>query len=121
MTRTIKTSIGATLLALASPLHSAEPWSKTDIAMEGAYIGVTLVDWAQTLNIPPGMSESNAIMGRHPSRATINTYFVSMLVIHPVVTALLPRTARTFWQALTIGIEIDTTARNYRFGIQCRF
>jgi hypothetical protein len=119
--RTLGPRIGAVLLGLAIPLGAAEPWSKTDWAMETAYFGLTLVDWGQTLNLPHGMSESNVVMGRHPERSTINTYFATCLILHPLITNLLPRPARTIWQAVTVGIEIDTVARNYRFGIKCRF
>ena len=43
--------------------------------------------------------------GAHPTVGRVNTYFISVLLLHPVISYILPKPWRTYWQAGTIGLE----------------
>lgn len=111
------------VLLLSSTLLAGDPWSKKDKVLEGAFLVATALDWKQTLDIKkhPNLYEQNSIMGRHPSDATINTYFVSTIVLHALVADQLHGKWRTAWQATWIGLEIGTVQRNYALGIRLNF
>jgi hypothetical protein len=55
---------------------AADPWSRQDIALEGAYIVLHVVDWGQTRDIasqPDKYHESfNPFLGEHPSREKVD-------------------------------------------------
>lgn len=101
----------------------AHDWNKTDVALEVVSAGITIVDWGQTLNISDhgGMYEMNPILGKHPERREINTYFISVLTIHPIVSMLLPPKARTIWQSIYIGVELTAIGSNYKSGLRMDF
>ena len=109
------------LVLMASPIFAASPWTPTNTTLESAYIGTTLVDWGQTLNIGGDTRETNRVLGQHPKRSTINNYFASLLVLHPIVSYLLPKSGRLIFQSITLGIEIQATTGNYQLNIHCHF
>jgi hypothetical protein len=130
----------ATTLAAAEPVIPATPaadapavvpasgsWSTRDKALEAVTLLTFACDWGQTLDIQgwskvhPGKHEENPIMGMHPSRATINTYFLTTSVLHVLIADQLHGAYRTAWQAVWIGAEVGTIERNYRIGIRLNF
>jgi hypothetical protein len=131
----MKTLILAMALSLLIPsLSIAADWSwdRTDVLREVISDGITVVDWGQTRDIKNhnGHSELNAILGTHPTDAAINTYFTEVMIIHPIVSALLPKTItvwgfeikpRMSWQYLYLGVEAATISSNYRGGIRLSF
>jgi hypothetical protein len=90
-------------------------------------------DWGQTRYIaqhPGEYYETNPILGRHPKTSAVDLYFLSALVIHPVVSYLLPSKAQVFgfdinprriWQAGTIIVELGCVSNNARLGIGFSF
>lgn len=110
-------------LFFAGYASAADPWSHGDVTRETVYQVLAVVDWGQTLDIEnhPGMSESNPILGRHPSRARINSYFLTAGILHAVAVHYLPAPWRPAFQAVSIGIEVDAVAHNARLGIGLAF
>ena len=108
-------------------------WSKTDYAREAAGLVVTAVDWGQTryiANHPDRYLELNPILGAHPSLDSVDAYFASVLVLHSLISALLPAKAevvgfelspRTAWQYFYIGVESTATLSNWRGGLKIDF
>ena len=106
----------------------ARQWTRSDTALEIAGEGLTAMDWGQTrfiahhdLSNPSDPvnteykgrgtvykfyeAETNPIIGYTPSVGRVNTYFISVLLLHPVISYILPKPWRTYWQAGTIGLE----------------
>jgi hypothetical protein len=111
------------LVALVTPCYG--DWSEEDTAREVVYLGLHIVDWGQTLYIadhPNEYHERNRLMfSEHPSRGEVNWKFAVGMVIHPVVSYLLPRPYREIWQYSTIGLEIYCVGNNVRIGIGMGF
>lgn len=110
-------------LLLSSTLLAGDAWTRNDKILEGAFVLATALDWRQTLDIKnhPRLYEQNQIMGRHPSDATVNTYFVSSILLHAVVADQLHGKWRSAWQCVWIGLEVGTVQRNYELGIRLNF
>ena len=113
------------LLSMVSTvLSAATPWTPQDRILEGTFIAAELCDWGQTLDIakrPGSYQEDNHLLGRHPSNATVNTYFAASIAAHALVANQLSGTWRTAWQAMWIGFEVGTVQRNYAIGIRFNF
>ena len=110
-------------LCLMPTIAHAE-WSTTDTVMEATYAVVHIMDWRQTRAIVGSEGrwrETNNILGDHPSRDRVDTWFAGTLAGHALVSYLLPDKCRTAWQTLTIGMEATTVVRNYQLGIKVAF
>jgi hypothetical protein len=119
------------LVVLFPALLCAEPWTKKQILLEVASETMILMDYGQTLNIarnPQKYSEMNPIIGRHPSTEAVSRYFISWIIIHPIVTHFLPSKSkdhkwinRENWQYVTIAVEAGAVGNNLSIGIGVRF
>ena len=133
MNMTLKMWCVLAILILPLQAQAAEwDWSGIEIVREVASTGLTIADWGQTNDIRNhnGMIELNPILGRSPSRGAVNTYFGTVLVLHPIITALLPRTASVFgmgiqpraaWQYFYLGVEWTAISSNYKGGLRMSF
>lgn len=103
--------------------HAADPWLHSEVTREAVYQVLAAVDWGQTLDIEnhPGYYENNPILGKHPSRARINSYFLTTGILHAVTTHYLPSRWRPLFQYLSIGIEVNAVHINYHFGLRLAF
>lgn len=96
------------------PLHPAE------MAAQAAFLGLGATDWGQTVrftdpayrNAHPRTFESNPILGKHPSRAKVNTLIPLALAAHTLGVWALPRPYRNILQAVGIGLETDAVIHN---------
>jgi hypothetical protein len=130
----MKTIMFCLILSLTGiPAYAADwKWDTADVLRELVAEGVTVIDWGQTRDIRhhDGHYEMNPILGRTPSNESIGKYFGTILVLHPVISALLPKEADVFgwhthprsaWQYIYIGVESATVISNYRGGIRMSF
>jgi hypothetical protein len=113
--------------------HAADwSWSKEDTTREVVGLGLTVVDWGQTNDIVAHADrlELNPILGTRPTKEEVRRYFTAVLILHPLISALLPSSAevwgfqlkpRTSWQYVYIGVEATATASNWRGGLQVRY
>lgn len=120
-------------LLITSTGYAAEwKWDAADYAREAVALGLTVVDWGQTRDIRhhAGMKELNPILGREPSDGKVNGYFATVMILHPLVTAALPKQAtvlgmkispRTAWQYFYIGVEATAISSNWNGGLRMRF
>jgi hypothetical protein len=118
------------LVVLLSQISFADDWSfgkdwtAGDTALEATFFAVTIMDWKQTREIHDhhGMYEENRYLGRNPDADKINSYFPVMMAAHAAIAAALPAgKLRTTWQALWIGIEVETVHHNYQAGLAIHF
>ena len=103
---------------------NASDWNKTDTAFQIVYTTLHFIDWWQTLDIarnPDKWSETNPILGDHPSVGRVNAYFTLTLIGHTAISYILPKDYRRIWQVVWIGIEAGYVVHNYRAGIRIRF
>lgn len=112
-----------TIIILLLP-NISHAWDKMDTALQLTYLGLHVMDWGQTLDIaksPNKHEELNPILGKHPSIDKVNSYFVLTGVGHTVISLLLPKPYRNYWQLITIGIESNCVYHNYRMGVRINF
>ena len=126
-------------LSLVLPLSAQEwgkDWTKTDTVLEVAAISLYLADLGQTLDIErhnahpdrypmPGRTpyfEKNPFLGKHPSRATINAYFIALIASHVFISGKLKHGwARTTYQTTTIFYSYNTVYSNHQIGLKISF
>lgn len=118
----------AILLLLCFPsfsLQAANPWTKTDSIFQYVAESTILADWGQTRYIASHPTifheEQNHYLGKHPSTATVNRYFIGCLCLDPAIAYVLPQPYRRLFQAGTISIEAQAVAHNYHIGIRFSF
>lgn len=130
--KTIIATIGLLVIFNSSAFAGNWEWGAADYAREAVALGLTVVDWGQTRDIRhhAGMKELNPILGREPSDGKINGYFATVMILHPLVTAALPKQAtilglkispRTAWQYFYIGVEATAISSNWNGGLRMRF
>jgi hypothetical protein len=105
-------------------LSGCATWRKEDTYREAAALALIAVDHGQTLNIakhPEKWTETNPILGEHPSIAEVNRYFVAAYILHPTISAVLPPKYRTWWQWVTIGVQAGYVTHNFSIGINMDF
>ena len=99
--------------------HASE-WSLEDTLLEVTSEMVILGDYSQTKYVsshPQIYYETNIILGTHPSEKRVDTYFISALVLHPVISYMLPKNLREVFEGFTIGIEGESIYRNHEYGV----
>jgi len=114
------------LIVLITTLHgnAADKWSRQDYQLEAVCLVLKAVDWRQTVYIakhPVRYKEWNPVLGKHPSKSQVNTYFALTAVGHVFVTHVLPAKWRSYWQCFWIGLSGYNVARNVSIGIKIRF
>jgi hypothetical protein len=111
----------STLLVIGGP-PSAHHWSAAQIALAASAATALLVDHAQTTQaLGEGWSETNPVLGAHPTRSALTTYTVAALIGMLGVGAALPDRWRTGWFALMSAVEISAVAGNARLGLHIGF
>ena len=95
-----------------------------EIGLELAYFAGNALDYGQTKAIAkdPRYYEKNPILGKYPSIAEVNRFFIINTVAHTAISVLLPRRftlwgielrPRMIWQITTVAVKFDVTRRNY--------
>lgn len=97
-----------------------QPLDRQETVAEAVFVGLCLVDWAQTLDIarhPDRYREAGCMLGHHPSVQRVNTWFPIGILAHPIITWAIPKSWRPLWQYPWIGIELQCTYGNRKAGI----
>lgn len=119
------------LSAQAKPL-SDHTWTTTDTVLESVIATELLIDWRQTsdyhrthtLGYPASQwahEETDPVLGRHPTQATLNQWFAGYVIGHVLIAKLLPVGPRRMWQGYTLGMELYVTNRNARLNCRLRW
>lgn len=129
------------VLIVATPASAAgTKWTTTDTVLQGITLVLLEVDRRQTIwgsshyildtrGTPHKIDETNIILGKHPDKGQINTYFALSAAGHTVVSYLLRKSgwtilgvpAVTAWQSLSIAVEIGAISSNARIGMKVTF
>lgn len=83
-----------------------------------------LVDMLQTLDIaenPDKYYETNPILGKHPSKEEVYTYFASALVLNYLACKYLPDPWWKVQQGVVMAIQVGVIANNVSLGIGFSF
>jgi hypothetical protein len=94
-------------------------WDKEDTALQVTVVSLLLSDMSQTLYISSHdeYCELNSLLGERPSRDKVYGYFLGAIVAHTVVSYLLPKEYRKWWQGAFILVESGVVLRNSILGI----
>jgi len=81
------------------------------------------MDWGTTLDMVdrPEYYETNPILGKHPSKGNVNTYFACSMLLNYLLADFLPSDARTFWLGLNIFVSAIMVENNYSIGLRMNF
>ncbi|KKN04246.1 hypothetical protein LCGC14_1099370 [marine sediment metagenome] len=121
------------ILALLILPVQAEAWSRADTIFQLAYTTLHVVDWGQTRYVTKNYNrfhETNIVLGESPSIGQVNTYFLTTLIGHGIVSYFLPDKVvvfdlkfnpRRIWQTVSIGIEIKHVVNNFSVGVKMSF
>ncbi|HJW81991.1 MAG TPA: hypothetical protein VJ396_07080 [Acidiferrobacterales bacterium] len=114
----------AAFATMLSAPATAGDWTKEDTAWQAAYLTLHVVDWGQTRDIsaqPERYYEKNSILGEHPSRKRVDSYFVGAAILHTGIAYALPPKWRRLWQCVAIGSSAGAVANNVNIGLQVNF
>ncbi len=104
-------------------------WTTTDTIGQSLVTAALIGDWSQSVyiaNHPNRFYETNAILGHHPHPDKVHAYFAACAIGHAAVSYFLPRKieiwglsvpARTIWQGVWFGIEVNQIRSNYALGV----
>jgi hypothetical protein len=108
--------ISAILLLLFAHTSFADGWASADVWREVAFESLLIVDWGQTRYAAQDpkqrWEEQNPWIGRHPTTQDVDRYFISWLVIHPVISHFLPSEWRKGFQSISIFVEVVSAHQN---------
>lgn len=114
----------AILIILLIPTLANAEWTKEDTYYQGAVIGALLTDMAQTLYIadnPDRYYEMNPLIGEHPSKEKVVSYFMGGIIAHTAIAMALPPKLRRIWQCVFIVAEAGVIYRNFSIGTKIEF
>lgn len=114
----------AALLLFVRPCAAADPWDAGEKLLAGTALVTTVIDWGQTryaMKHPGSWSESNRIMGAHPSMGRVNNYYGAVIVLGGVTAHLLPHEYRKLFLWGVTTVELMQVGRNYGLGLRTSF
>lgn len=116
-----------TIAAFTAPANcfALDDWRPVDTKRAIAFAVLDGIDWAQTRSIarnPDKFYEMNPILGRHPTVAQVNRYFLKEQMIGFGVSRLLPADfhgipLRASWQTMIISTEVWCVSHNAQIGV----
>lgn len=112
-----------TLALLFAPAHAGS-WDEENTRLHVPLTFLMIVDYGQTLYIadhPDKYSESNGMMGDHPSRKEVREYFVLYYLTATGLTWVLPAKWSHWYQRGVITMEIYSTVNNKYIGVGFSF
>ena len=112
-------------LLLIPIIGDADEWTKGDTAREATYLTLRVIDWGQTRNIvhreAEGYSETNKILGKHPTINEVDAYMAGAALGHILIAAALPRKWREGFQYVTILELVIAVVHNNSISLKVDF
>ncbi len=101
---------------------NAQEWTQENTRWEQAYYVTHLIDWGQTQEIArnPDYYERNAILGRNPTEAEVNRYFILTGIGHHLIARWLDKYRLPYQQA-TFFINFIAVTGNFTAGVKIKF
>ena len=116
---------GPPTLRAGATLPARVSWRASDVALAGAFAVALAIDAAQTRGLAQrgwqSYSETNPILGPHPSVGRVNTYTAVAAVTVLGVASVVPRRVRPWLLAAALAVETFTIAGNARHGVALKF
>lgn len=113
------------LLIYPNLCWSLDCWTKNEIGLQTLSTSLQIIDWGQTLNIVDreneGYWETNPILGDHPDRGEVNTYFAVSILTNILISHLLPNKWRKVWIGSRIMVSANLVNHNYNIGLKIKF
>ena len=112
------------LLSIGSFAWAIEPLSTESKILGLSFLALEIVDWGQTHYIadhPEEYTESNPILGNHPSRREVNAWFIGSTVVCGTIFFFLPDKYRSIFAAFGFGLEFNAVLNNYRSSVRFSF
>lgn len=103
---------------------ATDPWTRNQKIMYGASLGLKAIDYGQTLDIaskPEEYDEINPMIGEHPSRGRVTSYFIGSTIVHTLISHVLPTKYRTTWLLSSIVVSAYLVNHNYSIGLRVNF
>ena len=116
----MKTLIVILALFIATTASAKDKWTTKNTILQSTFAAVTVIDWAQTLHAarnPDKFTETNPILGSHPSKGRVNAYFPLYIASHTYIATKIDEPYRTLWQSFYIIWEVDAVNNNRTQGI----
>lgn len=88
-------------------------WRTSDTILESTLVGITIVDWHQTVKITEGCREINPIIGECGQRVNMHLYFASVLILQGIVGRLISPDWRSTMHGAWIGVESAVVYDNF--------
>jgi len=120
----IKYLVALLIICLPIPVQTADKWTKTELGLQALSTSLQIIDWGQTLDIaekPDRYREINPLIGEHPSRGRVNTYFAVSVLSNIFIAHLLPSLWRRVWLGSRIMISGYLVNGNYGIGLRVNF
>lgn len=114
----------ALLLCLLTTTAPAQT-SREDHGIYAAAMLVHTLDWSQTVyiskNCPRRFSEQNPLLGFCPSRADVNSYFISTALIMTAAHYALPEKYSYWTDRVWLAVGVGAVSHNIHMGIKFSF
>lgn len=106
------------VLALCLFPIQCEAWETIDTALLASSTTLLVVDWRQTRYISDGpWDERNPMLGTHPSKGSVDTYFLTCITAHMILSTQLPEKWRRAWMGGVALISLGCVANNLSIGV----
>jgi len=121
----MKTAIIVMILLFPLSVNAAGKWTKPEIGLQTLSTGLQIIDWGTTLDMvdryDEGYYELNPLLGKHPSRRAVNTYFAISIISNVLISHFLPSNLRKVWLGSRISISGYWIDNNYGVGLKVNF
>lgn len=117
------TVLAACLLLSGCGTFQPAPWRTSDTIRQIGVNALIAVDYGQTLDIKnhPELEESNPILGEHPSDRAITGHFLTISILHPLISYMLPHGMREWWQYGSMVYWSAVIYHNHQLGVKIDF
>jgi len=105
-------------------LKANDPWTNEQKILQGTSLALRVADWGTTLDIadkPDKYREVNPILGDHPSKGRVNTFFASSIILNYLIADNLPGKYRNKWLWFNVAVSAICVGNNYGIGLRMKF
>ena len=116
-------ALAAVLLLSGCGTFQPAPWRTQDTVRQVAIAAMIAVDHGQTLDLKnhPELEETNPLLGKHPTDREINAHFITVQILHPLISYMLPHGMRDIWQWGSMGLWGAVIINNSQLGLKLDF
>lgn len=103
---------------------STNYWTKADIITESIWVGMHYLDWKQTLKLvdDDDFYEMNPILGRNPTKKSVNEWAATTLLAHLAITHFSKAIGmRDHWLGITVVVKSGVILHNVNIGLLFRW